>query len=100
MRKDYFVRDPFGPEGEKKHLSDRERYDEIWKVSMKALEHHASLHIGDVTGVIILTIQGANLRTVRKRAKFLESLGPGRQFAVKRYITQMVSAHYYPLFAN
>ena len=100
MTENYFVKESTGPEEKRKGPTDEERYNAVFQVSLNALEHYASLHVEDVTRVILLTIQGANLGTVRKRAKFIESLGPGRRDAVNRFITQMVAPHYHTLFIN
>ena len=98
---EYFVTHPFGVNRagkEQKLPTIEERRDQIWRASFEAIGDHASQHIGDVTEVILLTIQGASLRKVGKRAKFLQSLGRGRRYMVSRFLTQMTSSRYHHIF--
>ena len=104
MSDGYFVTEPFGllsvKSGQDDAVLAAERRKAVWNASFRALEYHASMHISDVTEIIILAQDGATLKTIRQKSAFIRRLIPSQQYAVSRYLSSMTSVRYHMLFPS
>ncbi|MCX6809105.1 MAG: hypothetical protein NTW50_05590 [Candidatus Berkelbacteria bacterium] len=104
MSEGYFVDKPFGliPDQitEREAALAAERRKEIWSATFHALESHASMHIGTVTEIVLMTLSGQDESAVEEKMKFFQGLSPHQKYAVSRFLVSMTKPRYHRLFPS